>query len=358
MERKLVTVRKIAALNPIDGADAIEVATIDGWKVVTKKGEFKVDDYCVYFEIDSFLPESDLRYAFLMKSTREFEGVRGHKLRTIKLRGQISQGLVLPVSAFPEIEEVLNDAFASKLLDVSDHDFSDLLGIKKYEAPVSASLAGQVRGNFPSFIKKTDQERCQNLKKDIFFKNAGAKYEVSTKLDGSSMTAYHNNGVVGVCSRNLDLKIDDDNKDNSFVRLLVDSGLMVALPKMGNIAIQGELMGPGVQGNRENLKAHKLFVFDIQMIDLGTYCTPFERDVLVKSLYDYGVNPDLVTHVPVLNRYFVLEEHSIYTTDDLLEFAEGPSLVHSIREGVVFKSESGDFSFKAISNVFLAKEKD
>src|SRR5277367_4813561 len=99
MERKLVTIRQINSINPIPGADAIEVASIEGWRVVVKKGQFHIGDYGVYFEIDSFLPENDprARYAFLMKSgLREFEGVRGHKLRTVKLRGQISQGLVLP----------------------------------------------------------------------------------------------------------------------------------------------------------------------------------------------------------------------------------------------------------------------
>jgi hypothetical protein len=150
-ERKLVTVRKIDSLNPIEGADAIEVATVGGWKVVVKRGEFQVGDLALYLEVDSFLPESDERFAFLMKSgVREFEGVRGHKLRTIKLRGQLSQGLLLPVSLF-EVELWGKDLAG---------DLADAIGIKKWEPAISPQLAGQIKGAFPSFIRKTDQERC------------------------------------------------------------------------------------------------------------------------------------------------------------------------------------------------------
>src|SRR5690606_28178781 len=132
-----------------------EVATVDGWKVVVKKGEFKVGDIAVYFEIDSFLPESDPRYAFLMKSKRTFNGVVGHRLRTIRLRGQVSQGLLLPIHEFPEAWYV-----SYKTLD-------ELLGITKWEKPLPSQLAGKVKGYFPSFIRKTDQERVQNLREEL-----------------------------------------------------------------------------------------------------------------------------------------------------------------------------------------------
>lgn len=356
MLRNLVTIRTIASLSPIPNADAIEVATVDGWKVVTKKGEFSVGDPCVYFEIDSFLPESDARYAFLMKSSvREFEGKKGHKLRTVKLRGQISQGLVLPLSLFPELEDYA-------LETLHGVDLSEKLGIKKYEAPIPASLAGQVKGGFPSFITKTDQERCQNLLEEIFVQNKDARYEVTTKLDGASATFYHLNTDgderVGVCSRNLELKINDENKDNSFVRVFLDSNLEIALRQVGNVAIQGELMGPGIQGNREGLKKHTLFIFDAQNLDTGEFLGSDERLALVEKLYDLGVNPALVQHVPVLQNDTTLGDLGIDNVADLLSYAEGTSLNHAVREGVVFKRLDGDFSFKAISNRFLAKAKD
>jgi RNA ligase (TIGR02306 family) len=117
-KRKLVTVRQIYNLEPIDGADAIEVATIEGWKVVVKKGEFKVGEQCVYFEIDSFLPEGNPAWQFLVdKQGREFEGVRGHRLRTIKLRGVLSQGLALPITSLLKVVEV----DGKRYIDLSDH---------------------------------------------------------------------------------------------------------------------------------------------------------------------------------------------------------------------------------------------
>jgi RNA ligase (TIGR02306 family) len=368
-ERQLVTVRRISSLTPIPGADAIEVAQVDGWKVVVKKGEFKEGDLAIYFEIDSFLPESDPRYSFLMKSgVRVFEGERGHKLRTIKLRGQISQGLLLPVNLFFEdfVGSEYDEGQELSEFFLEGADLTDFLKIKKYEAPISPALSGKVRGNFPDFIRKTDQERCQNLKRDIFENNKNSRYEVTVKLDGTSVTFYHRldphgSGYshLGVCSRNLELKLDDnDNKDNSLIRMFHDSGLSLVLSKLGNIAIQGELMGPGIQGNRENLKQHVFYVFDVQDIDNQRYLTTTERKALMDSLINHGVNYQMVQHVPIIHEDVSLEELNINDTDALLKYAEGPSINNPVREGLVFKRHDGGFSFKAISNTFLAKEKD
>ncbi len=431
-KRKLVTVRVIDALDPIPGKDLIEVATIEGWRVVVKKGEFAVGDQCAYFEIDSFLPDGNPAWQFLVdKSSRTFEGAKGHKLRTIKLGGVVSQGLALPLYALPVLQYVLCEELddpdgvwqsmsdaqreEAKIVMVEQQrqdaiggsvrtiDFSKLLGVVKYEAPLPAELAGQAAGLFPSFIQKTDQERCQNLKSEIFgyddvkvpfnvdgmpsdavealiakgviervVGQAGveylktlqakadryARYEVSMKMDGSSMTAFHRDGEVGVCSRNLQLKISDENKDNTFVRMLLDSCLNVALPQLGNVAIQGELMGPGIQGNREKLKDFQYFVFDIFLIDEGRYAAPKERMAMFNRLVDLGVNPSKVLHVPVLHAAATLDELGLKSVDDLLRYAEGPSLNNAVREGLVFKRTDGLFSFKAISNAFLAGEKD
>jgi RNA ligase (TIGR02306 family) len=371
IKRRLVTVRTIAALDPIPGADAIEVATIEGWKVVVKKGDFTVGQPCLYFEIDSFLPETDLRYEFLMKAgVREFEGVRGHRLRTIKLRGQVSQGLVLPIakesaggdiiSIFPEVLAVMTaqhlDCTAARHLD-----FASILGIKKYEAPIPACLAGQAKGFFPTFIKKTDQERCQNLITEIFG-DLDALYEVTVKLDGTSATFFHYYDEVGACSRNLELKINEENKDNTIVKMFVKSGLAAALAsgKLGNVAVQGEIMGPGIQGNREQLKDHKFFIFDVQYLDHSGsgYLTAEERGSFYRALLDNGVNPDMVGHVPIDSARTTLRELNISNVQELLAYAEGPSLKHPVREGLVFKRIDGKFSFKAISNAFLVKEKE
>jgi hypothetical protein len=415
IKRKLVTVRKIDRVDPIEGADAIEVATIEGWQVVTKKGEFLPGSYCVYFEIDSFLPTGHPAWQFLVdKQGRTFEGVLGHRLRTVKLRGQVSQGFIAKIDMFPEIvnfalSRACDGYFCENdYAELRNEDFAPLLGIKKWEQPLPAELAGQAEGLFPSFIRKTDQERCQNLVPEIFgyedtmepfdvapllpealtslsekgilkqvdgvwmkVKSAkadrNARYEVTLKMDGSSMTVFARAGIneieAGVCSRNLQLKVNEANADNTFISVALKSGLLGVLEDLardgeGSFAVQGELMGPGIQGNRENLKVHQLFIFDVQNLDKGTYLTPEERKEFVLKLYREGANPNLVQHVPKLHNNVTLDELGITNVKELLAFAEGPSLTHSVREGLVFKRIDGQFSFKAISNQFLSKEKD
>lgn len=427
--RRLATFRTIDAVEPIEGADAIELAVVGGWKVVTKKGEFAVGDPCVYLEVDSFLPDGVAAWQFLVdKSPRMFNGVKGHKLRTIKLRGQISQGLILKISEFPILELVLKPELS--LVDIERLQVSDpvlaeevsnlrfglheheaclspedlslnkILGIVKWDPPLSPQLAGMAQGLFPSFIRKTDQERAQNLKSDILeyddvlipaneelgrpeFIRRGkadrnARYEITMKMDGSSGTFFHRDGEVGVCSRNLQLKTNDANKENTFVRMLYDSGLNLVLPQFGNIAVQGEVMGPGIQGNRENLNDFQLFVFDVQLLDEGRYMTPDERYEFMRTLSNRGVNLKKVFHAPVLvsnpgepERFvtfvadlpnhgsgYTLQELGLTTMEALLKAAEGPSLVHPIREGKVYKKIDGSFSFKVISNKYLQKEAD
>lgn len=418
-KRKLVTLRKIEAIEPIEGADAIEVATVEGWKVVVKKGEFPRGSYCVYFEIDSFLPDGNPAWQFLVdKQPKMFEDVKGHKLRTIKLRGQVSQGFVAHVSMFPEIvnfamSTVLDHNFCEDdYASLRSEDFAPMLGIKKWEAALPACLSGQAEGLFPSDIQKTDQERCQNLVNEIFgyedrtfefdieknpqealdamcergetiwddesFKwlkvlkakaDRNARYEVSLKLDGSSGTYFVRGArndseiepVVGVCSRNLQLKISDENKDNTFVRVLFDTRLNEALTKYFQktgieIAVQGEVMGPSIQGNREGFTKVAFFVFDIYNMTERRYMSADERAEALAIIAE--VTGDLVLQAPVLHASVTLDELGITDVAGLLAFAEGPSINHKVREGLVFKRLDGQFSFKAISNKFLAGEKD
>ena len=351
MTRKLASIRQIKNLEPIPGADAILVATVDDWKLVVKKTEFQIGDLCVYYEIDSFLPARP-EYEFLRKnSAKKMDGVDGFRLRTVKLRGQISQGLALPLTMF--------SAYPAIASAVMGDDVTDILDVKKYEAPIPAELSGNVSGNFPSFIKKTDQERCQNLGREIFVDNADARYEVSIKLDGTSFTAFYVDGEQGVCSRNWELTVDEKNAGNTYVKLYTDSGLQESLKQLGhNIAIQGELMGPGIQHNREALIRHTLFVFDIYDINTGKYVSPDTRQYFMNKVYGSNINALMINHVPVLYKNVTLAELGIKDVAGLLSFAEGNSLNNSVREGVVFKCMDGEFSFKAISNKFLLAEKD
>lgn len=131
--RKLVSIQTILDIQPIPNADAIEVVTINGWKVVAKRGEFKINDFCCYFEIDSFLPVKQ-QFEFLRKSCyrKLADGSEGFRLRTIKLRGQISQGLALPLSYFNKELENYDVAVGC--------DVTDLFEVKKYEPPMPPSL--------------------------------------------------------------------------------------------------------------------------------------------------------------------------------------------------------------------------
>lgn len=234
MKRKLISIRKIKEIFPIKGADNIELAKIDGWQTVVKKGEFHKGDYGVYFEIDSFLPIED-RYEFLRKSSYKKlpNGTEGFRLKTIKLRKVLSQGLILPLSLFPEIASIDTGIDLSKRLNVT-----------KYEAPIPAHLSGIVKGQFPSFISKSDQERIQNLP-EYFEEYKDIEFEETEKLDCSSVTFYTNNEDFGVCSRNLELKESEDNTIWWLAKKLNIENTLFKLSK--NIALQGEIVGEGIQ---------------------------------------------------------------------------------------------------------------
>jgi RNA ligase (TIGR02306 family) len=353
--RNLATIRKIDELLPIEGADLIQLAKIDGWQAVVKKGEFNIGELCIYCEVDSFLPDGNPAWQHLVdKSSRTFEGQKGHKLKTIKLRGELSQGFVCALSVLGPREDVFSIGAGCIGADVTND-----LGIKKWEAVIPSELAGQVRGNFPTFISKTDQERCQNIGNEIF-STLDAQYEVSLKLDGTSFTGYYNNGVTGVCSRNWDLTVDNTNAGNSLFRMFTDSGLQITLASLGqNYAVQGELMGPGIQKNREGLTKIKLYIFDIYDIDNATYLEPEARQEFVKTMHVHGLNKDMVEHIPIIAYTAKLYDTlGIQNVSELLKFAEGPSINHPVREGLVFKRIDGKYSFKSISNAYLLKEKD
>jgi RNA ligase (TIGR02306 family) len=340
--RKLASIRKIDNIGPIVGADAIEVATVGGWKIVTKKGEFAAGDLAVYLEIDSWVPTELAPFLSKGKEPREFEGIKGERLRTIKLRGQLSQGLLLPlgIGVF-DVNAVLEEGT----------DVSELLNIVKWEKPMNAQLAGVARGNFPSLIPKTDQERVQNLVKEIAVAaGRGAEFEVTEKLEGSSMTCYLIDGEFGVCSRNLDLKRDENN---TFWKVAIEEGIEEKMRNApigeGGFAIQGELIGPGIQGNIYKLSKPEFRVFDIYRIDEGKYVNPANRLKLVEIM---GLK-----HVPVLatNADLVTCQGKV---EHVLECAEGPSELNDKqeREGIVLKEVNGGMTFKAISNTYLINE--
>jgi RNA ligase (TIGR02306 family) len=344
MERKLATVRKISELRPIDGADKIELAIVDGWQVVVAKDvEHKVGNKVVYCEIDSFLPIRD-EFEFLRKSSYKKMGDQeGFRLKTIKLRGQVSQGLILPIGVIPVAQ------FASAHDLPEGMDVTEMLGIVKYEPPIPAELAGKVKGLFPSFLHKTDEERVQNLVKEYgeWKYQSKHKFYVTEKLDGSSATYYINNGEFGVCSRNLELL---ETEGNTFWKVARELDLENKIKSLGkNICFQGELIGEGIQGNPYKIKGHTVRFYTGFDIDKRERI-PFINFAV--TLQDLSLDI-----VPVLNKEygFMLPE----TVEDMLKYAEGKSVLNANteREGVVVRSMDGTISFKAISNKFLLEEK-
>ena len=352
-ERKLASVRKIDNITPIENADAIMCAHIGGWKVVVKKGDFNIGDLAVYFEIDSFLPTELASFLSKGKEPREFNGVKGERLRTIKLRGQLSQGLLLPLQIEERENHSLRVSFngveitAINADECEGTDLTEILNIQKWERPMNAQLAGMAKGNFPSFVIKTDQERIQNLSKEFQeWKYSGLTFEVTEKCEGSSMTVYLNNGEFGVCSRNLDLK---ETEGNAFWQVARELDLENKLRDLGvNFALQGELIGPAIQGNIYKLTKPEFRLFDIFNIDTQEYASMPDRARIASALR--------LKEAPFIG---VISLSDFVDIDQVLCYAEGKSeLYDTEREGVVFKCiEDPSISFKAISNTYLMGEK-
>jgi len=538
MTRKLVSIQEIQEIRPIEGADAICHYRINDWWIVDRINQYNIGQLVCYCELDSFISNEVAPFLSKGKEPKVYKGIKGERLRTIKLRGALSQGLILPTSIIKDREFTVENI---------GEDVTEILGVVKWELELPAQLAGQVNGTFPNFVPRTDQERCissgtliqtdqgemtideivndqlsvnvlsynhetgeleykpvigwsridnhekqwvkletnnsvlvctgdhlifdvydetylipqpdmllletdnemydmafpsplqsledvtaqttsplfditiqdnhnffannilvhncQNLKAQIFqtedtwtpvqnevdqntidrliaankFRYNGevlerftqaqaqpnARYEITMKMDGSSITNYFdpNTNEPCVASRNFALKVNDENQNNAFVRMHIDSGLKEVLPIIFEqtgvaCAVQGELMGPGIQGNREMLKVNNLFVFDVFNITEQRYLTPSERKAFMEMLYQFPqINKEIVHHAPIMHYDVTLAELGLNDVQDLLIFAEGKSLKNPVREGVVFKRMDGKFSFKVISNSYLIQTK-
>lgn len=351
-KRKLVSIQRIDKLEAIEGADFIERASVLGWHLVVKKGEFTVGDLCVYFEVDSFLPIRD-EYSFLQNSgVRKMlingEEKAGYRLKTIRLRGQISQGLALPISAFPELDRAINSADYVMLgADVTEH-----LGVYKYEIPLPAQLAGKVRGNFPGFLKKTDEPRLQAFP-FLLEKYKDVPFYATEKIDGSSVTFVIKNDEFHVCSRSLDLL--DDGK-NTIWRVAKELKIeeKLRLLKEERYAIQGEIVGEKIQNNTLKISGHKIFFFSVYDFVKGEYLG-FNEFREIMGVLGLPV-------IPIVSMYMLLPK----TVDEAVLFATRKSVINpnGWAEGVVLRpieeipndETLGDHvSFKVINPEFLLK---
>ena len=328
--RKLASVRKISSIKPIPNADNLELATIDGWNVVVRKGEFNEGDICIYYEIDSFLPDIP-QYEFLKKSSYiYFNDIYGMRIKTLKLRDCLSQGLILKPDIFPELD--------THPLNIGD-DLTSILNVIKYEPPLP--LDGNIKGHFPSFIPKTEEERVQNLS-PLYDELKTFSYYLSEKLDGTSSTFFIKDGVFGVCSRNYLLEYNDQSVLGKVAKSLNLEDKLRALDK--DIAIQGEVIGEGINKNRYKVNGNQLYIFTAYNLKDGKRFTLDELDNLCQYLE--------VNLIPIVKHNVQLPTRM----EDLIDMANDKSLIAScMREGIVVRTYDMNTSFKVISNSYLLK---
>ncbi|MDB5348482.1 MAG: ligase [Schlesneria sp.] len=348
--RRLASIQTVTLTEPIPNADAIERVKILGWWVVCKKGEYRLGDRVVYCEIDSLLPERP-EFEFLRASSFKAAVMdgdvtiqrAGFRIKTVKLREQVSQGICFPLSMLSP----------GAPIEIGSDVTSDL-DIIKYEPPIPVGMGGRIKGTFPAFLSKTDEIRIQVLE-PILERYRGQTFQMTEKLDGSSMTAFLRDGEFGICSRNQWL--DEADETNVMVRVAKTLDLPGKLARIQNRfgfqpAIQGEVIGPGIQKNKYGLDRVDLRVFNI--FDIGQYRL-IDRSVYLQAL----VAVELMG-VPELGP--IVLDHTI---DQLVELSIGVSTLQSKtqREGIVFRPDveqfdqdvGGRLSFKVINPQFLLK---
>ena len=345
--RKLASIQKILEIKPIEGADRIEFCQVLGWQCVVPKGEFKVGDLVVFIEIDSILPELP-----------EVEFLRQDKFRikTKKFKGQISQGLVMSLDILKgkKFQEDTRENPVYKWTE--GQEVTTLLGIKKYEPYIPPNMAGEVKGNFPGIMPKSDETRVQILR-HLLDKYKGTKCYISEKLDGSSVTFYINQGEFGVCSRNLELKETEGNSIWKFARAKDIENKLRALNK--NISIQGEFMGPGMNKNSLKITYHDVYFFNAFDIDKQEYLELNDFKRLIENILQLKT-------VPIISYDYILGDN----IDELVKLSIGKSVINkeADREGIVIRSVKeikdpelvsditlGRVSFKVVNPIYLIK---
>lgn len=349
--RKLASIQTVNAVEPIPNADAIEKIRVLGWWVVVKKGEHKPGDRVCYVEIDSLLPERP-EFEFLRASSFKpaQTGVAGEvilpagfRIKTVKLRGQVSQGICFPLSILPPGAPTEEGA-----------DVTEPLGVRKWEPPIAVGMGGKVKGGFPGFLPKTDEIRVQVLE-PVLLRHRGKTFYVTEKLDGTSFTAFLREGQFGICSRNL--WMDEADESNILARLAkglkLEEKLRAARERLGHdVAVQAEVIGPGIQKNKYGLKEVSLRVFSVLNVDAYRLV---DHATMLDVLAEMGLESVPQLGTIVLN----------HTVDELVALSEGPSVLDPQvqREGIVLRplveehdeDIGGRLSFKAINPKFLLK---
>jgi len=335
--RKLASIQEVLDVQPIQDADKIERLKVLGWDLVARKGEFKKGDLCLYIEIDSVIPLSWIN--------ENAKAEDRHHLRTVKMKGQISQGLALPI--YPKFPELSNVNLVNGL------DVTELLGVTKWEPIIDVVSNPNAKGSFPSFIPKTDEVRIQTI--PTFLQRwKDEPFYVTEKVDGTSLTFYKYQGVFGVCSRNQELVCNEDSFQWKMAwKYHLEDRLLEGL------ALQGECIGPKIGGNKYKLTDYQMHFFSL-------YDIPNHRYLSLDAMKSICNQLELPM-VPIINDQYYLDQ----TVDEILEYAHGFSVVNSnisvLREGIVVRAIDGTLtdsacdgrlSFKAVDPQFLLKNKE
>ena len=343
--RKLASIQRIWKMDPIEGADRIELANVLGWQCVVNKGQFQPMDLAVYFEIDSFLPVRP-EFEFMRASSYRKTDIMGEgfRLRTMKFRGQISQGLLLPISQFSELPSDIE----------LGSDVTEILGIRKWEIEEKVTTGGTVIGTLPIDVPHTDETRVQ-AEPDLIGDFANMEYYITTKMDGSSHSIGIDENGFHVCGHNYEYK-DDGSSD--FYNLVKERGYQEVMETfvkeqgLNTLTIQGELCAPGIQQNRLKLKKPEWYVFTIR--ENGKRVSLKRMQEICKALK--------MTTVPV--EEIDTDLPSKYpTVEDLLKRADGNYPNGGKKEGIVIRPTEpvyntligAELSMKVVSNKYLLK---
>ena len=343
--RKLASIQRISKIEPIEGADRIELASVLGWQCVVNKGQFQPMDLAVYFEIDSFLPIRP-EFEFMRASSYRKTDIMGEgfRLKTMRFRGQVSQGLLLPIDQFPEIPSDMGIGT----------DVTDILGVRKWEIEEKVTTGGTVIGTLPIDVPHTDETRVQ-AEPDLIGDFAGLEYYITTKMDGSSHSVSLDEDGFHVTGHNYEYRDDGksafyelakrDNIEEKLRKYYEDNGLKT-------ITVQGELCAPGIQQNRLRLTKPEWYVFTIRIDG---------KRVGLKKMQDVCAAMDLQM-VPV--EEVGADLPSKYSTvEALLERADGEYPKGGKKEGIVIRPTepifneriSASLSMKVVSNKYLLK---
>ena len=343
--RKLASIQRIYKIEQIEGADRIELASVLGWQCVVNKGQFHPMDLAVYFEIDSFLPIRP-EFEFMRASSYRKTDIMGEgfRLKTMRFRGQVSQGLLLPIDQFPEIPSGMDLGM----------DVTDILGVRKWEIEEKVTTGGTVIGTLPIDVPHTDETRVQ-AEPDLIGDFAGLEYYITTKMDGSSHSVSLDEDGFHVTGHNYEYK--DDGK-SAFYELVKRDNIEEKLRKyyedngLKTITVQGELCAPGIQQNRLKLIKPEWYVFTIRIDG---------KRVGLKKMQDVCGAMDLQM-VPV--EEVGTDLPSKYpTVEALLERADGEYPKGGKKEGIVIRPTepifneriSASLSMKVVSNKYLLK---